>query len=457
MKRSNILFLLLLALSVSHCKKYLEAKPDKKLAIPSTVEDLQALLDNADKLNQMTPSADEASADDYYLNQSTYNALIVPSQQVYIWENPPSLIFGDDDWARIYNSVYTPNVCLDALPAVARTAENGVAWDNVKGSALFFRALGFFRAAVIFASAWDATTADTDDGIVLRLTSDFNEPSVRATLRQTYDQILSDLRTAAPLLPVTPRHVNRPSRTAAYGLLARVFLSMRAYDSCYKYASSCLELKDDLLDYRNPADVNIDNVFAPFTQFNKEVIFSSTLGTYTYEAVYPGYARVDSAFYDSYHVDDLRRYAYFTDLFGDGYSFQGTYDGTFSALFLGLAVDEIYLMRAETHARAGRIGQAMADLNHLLLHRFREGSFTPLEAGTPAEALQLVLAERRKELLFRGLRWMDIKRLNREGAGITLTRRINGQTYTLPPNDKRYALLIPEDIIRLTQIPQNPR
>jgi starch-binding outer membrane protein, SusD/RagB family len=457
MKYSNLLLVLLLAVSSAGCKKYLDAKPDKKLAIPSTTEDLQALLDNAGTLNQMTPSADEASADDYYLTQDTYNSLIVQSQMAYLWENPPSLIFGTDDWAQIYNSIYTPNVCLDALTSLPRTEGNASAWDNVKGSSLFFRALGFFRAATIFANAWDSATADTDYGIVLRLNSDFNAKSVRATMRETYDQVLADLRTAAALLPITPRHVNRPSRTAAYGLLARTFLSMREYDSCYAYANRCLQLKDDLLDYRNPGDVNIDNLFAPFTQFNKEVIFSSTLGSFIYESVYPGYARIDSTFYDSYDENDLRKYAYYMDLFGDGYNFQGTYDGTFSALFVGIAVDEIYLMRAETHARAGRLTEAMADLNHLLVNRWRDGTFTPLEAGSPAEALQLILTERRKELIFRGVRWMDIKRLNKEGAAISITRHINGATYTLPPNDNRYALMIPDDIIRLTGIPQNPR
>ena len=67
------------------------------------------------------------------------------------------------------------------------------------------------------------------------------------------------------------------------------------------------------------------------------------------------------------------------------------------------------------------------------------------------------LKERRKELLFRGLRWSDLKRYNRDGAGISLERTVNGTTYTLPPNDLRYAIAIPEDIIKMTGMPQNPR
>jgi hypothetical protein len=73
------------------------------------------------------------------------------------------------------------------------------------------------------------------------------------------------------------------------------------------------------------------------------------------------------------------------------------------------------------------------------------------------EALNIILIERRKELLMRGLRWMDIKRLNKEDAGIVMKRTINGQTYTLLPNDLRYSFPIPEDVISLSGMQQNPR
>lgn len=57
----------------------------------------------------------------------------------------------------------------------------------------------------------------------------------------------------------------------------------------------------------------------------------------------------------------------------------------------------------------------------------------------------------------RGLRWMDIKRLNKEDYKINLTRNVLGQAYILTPNDPRYALPIPEDIILSSGMPQNPR
>jgi len=68
------------------------------------------------------------------------------------------------------------------------------------------------------------------------------------------------------------------------------------------------------------------------------------------------------------------------------------------------------------------------------------------------------LKERRKELLFRGLRWTDLRRLNLDPRfAVTLARNVSGQIYSLPPEDPRYAWPIPDDEIQASGIPQNPR
>jgi hypothetical protein len=90
-------------------------------------------------------------------------------------------------------------------------------------------------------------------------------------------------------------------------------------------------------------------------------------------------------------------------------------------------------------------------------YRVVTGSFTPYPVMSAAEALDTVLAERRKELAFRGIRWSDLRRLNQEDWNITLTRNLNGTPYTLPPNSKLYTLPIPPDVIQESGIAQNPR
>ena len=102
------------------------------------------------------------------------------------------------------------------------------------------------------------------------------------------------------------------------------------------------------------------------------------------------------------------------------------------------------------------VQEAMDDLNRLLIKRWNAATvYVPVMAVNKQSALETILLERRKELLMRGLRWIDIKRLNKEGHNIVQKRVVNNVVYTLPANDPRYALPIPIDIIRATGMAQN--
>jgi hypothetical protein len=100
----------------------------------------------------------------------------------------------------------------------------------------------------------------------------------------------------------------------------------------------------------------------------------------------------------------------------------------------------------------------MNNLNALLVKRWKTGTFIPLTASNTDDALNKILLERRKELCFRGIRWSDLKRLNKDlKYSKTLVRVLNGQTYTLLPNDPKYVLPIPDNEIRVSGIEQNLR
>ena len=103
----------------------------------------------------------------------------------------------------------------------------------------------------------------------------------------------------------------------------------------------------------------------------------------------------------------------------------------------------------------------MKDLNALLVTRFKKENgkttYREIHDMNSDELLTRILLERRKSLIFRGIRWYDLKRLNRDGANIVLKRKVEGKEFILQPNDLRYALPIPNDIIELSDIVQNPR
>ncbi|MFD1185278.1 RagB/SusD family nutrient uptake outer membrane protein [Pontibacter rugosus] len=446
--------LLLLACTLVACEDFLEEKPDGKLAVPSSLEDLQALLDYVNVLNYNSPAgSSETSADDYYLTTDAWAALFNEGEQrKYTWaeDNLFHIDYYPNDWYSAYERVYYANTVLEGLQRLARTPANAAAWDQVKGQALYHRAQALLNAAFVWTVAYDEATAATDLGLPLRLSTDFGGRSVRASLQETYGQILQDLEQATALLPVTARHVMRPSAPAAHALLARTLLVMGRYAEAGAQADRSLQLYDRLLDY-NTLD---SAVSFPFPPFNPEVLQESQISTP--EPLYISTARVDSTLYRLYAPDDLRKALFFQENADGSQAYRGSYEGN-PTLFAGVATDEVYLIQAETLARAGDVTGALERLNTLLRYRWRTGTFVELTAATPDEALALVLQERRKELLMRGLRWMDIKRLNREGAGITLRRVLDGRAYVLPPGDPRFALPLPEEVIELSGMTQNPR
>jgi len=442
-----------LLIAFAGCKKYLEQKPVSGVDTPDTLPELQGLLDRYNRLNITDPGADEISSDDYYLTTADWQAQNEQHRRMYTWEKDNLFPIPSNDWSSPYSSLYYANTVLEAIDKIEPLPTTITEWNNIKGQAYFWRARIFFRITNIWSLAYDKSTAATDLGIPLRLTTDFNAPSKRNSCQETYTQIINDLKNALQLLTDVPKAVTRPSKPAASGLLARVYLSMREYDSCYKYADIALSYKNTLLNYNNSPEVKPSASF-PFQPFNTEVIFYSLVNTPS--ILLNARAKVDSSLYRSFDANDLRKSLFFRNNNNGTYGFKGGYDGN-NGLFTGICTDELYLMRAEMHARAERLNDAAADLNKLLVTRWKQGTYQPYIFNNKQEALQIILTERRKQLQMRCLRWMDIKRLNKEGFNISLRRNISSQEYVLVPNSPRFALPIPEDIIKMTGMPQNPR
>lgn len=445
MKLANYIILISAMLSAGACNKYLDKKSSDDLLVPTTLKDLQLLMQDADMMNR-SPSYPEMSSDDYFISDEIFAGFDNWEKSMYLWQHPH--LRHTNEWGYMYAPVYTANLALEGLNKIERTPANNVDYDKVKGAALFFRSYHLWQIATTFAQAYDEETAGADYGIVLRTGSDFNVPSKRASVEETYQKIIFDAMESMPLLPDHPSVKALPSKGAVYGLLARVYLSMRKYDSAAKYSGMCLTLNNELINYN---EIDVDAA-SPFQALNKETIFYSCL-PYS-SSLNTGVALIDTVLIEGYADDDLRKRAFLFSS-GDYVGFKGSYTGT-SNLFSGITSSEMYMTRAECYARAGSTQPAMDDLNEVLSNRWVAANFIPFTAASANEALTLVLAERRKELLFRGLRWIDVKRLNKENAGISFKRNIDNQEYLLSPNNPRFALTLPDDIILLTGMPQNP-
>lgn len=434
---------------------FLSKKPLTNLLTPQTVTDYYYIMDIATQV--YLGGLAQVSSDDYTVTfeqmQSSINAT---QRNAYTWEKDIYAGEADiEDWNAPYKNVFYANCVLDGLAGLkdANTPEA----QFVKGWALFSRAYSFYDLTRNFCKAYDASSANTDPGIPLRLSSAINYTLPRASLQQSFDQIFADLSVAVDLLPATrsSSNFNRPGKLAVYALMARMYLDMRNYTQAEKYADLSLDIYKTLIDYNT---VN-GAASIPFAPTNDELIFNSN-GASPYSFMNSGTSggRAAEDLINLYDPNDLRLSVFYTKQPDNSYSRNRGYNGRGFNPFSGLATDELYLVKAECLARRGETTSAMDWLNLLLIKRFSNTvPYVDLTASSPADALSKVLQERRKELVWRCIRWHDIKRLNMEGANITLTREVNGQTYSLPPNDPRYVFPIPTSEISLTGIQQNIR
>ncbi len=167
-----------------------------------------------------------------------------------------------DDWSRdLYNRVNTRNemgIHRNMWPATYQTAalcneiigwvekngpfqdQFGPTWTNrIVGEAHFLRAYTYFTMGRIHGVAYGATANNEGPSIPL-MTQPSKDPFPnprRATVKELYDLLLSDLNTAIRLLPdgfragVDPiEYQDRATRDAARFLLARVHFQMKNFD-----------------------------------------------------------------------------------------------------------------------------------------------------------------------------------------------------------------------------------
>lgn len=453
--------LLICGMSIMSCKKdFLNEKPSTAIVQPNTLDDMVGILDNP-IFSFCSPTLGIASSDEYqYKDYNTYKAILEEvGKNTYIWASD---LYGGQsdlrDWSAPYEAIFYANTAIAGLEKIPLTQNNSDLYKFAKGWAHFNRAYCFYALASIFCKSYDSQTAANDLGLPLKISPDIDVIMPRSTLKETYELIFQDLDIASQLLegkrsPTEKK--NRPSLAAVYAFQARMYLNLRAYEKAELAADSCLALYPNLIDYNN---VKLPNA-VPFSNINEEVIYAgSTIGSVVgiITTARNTYSIIDKSLLDLYEPDDLRFKTYFLSGNG-GYVMNRSYNGAGVYSFSGLATDEVYLIKAECAARRGNFNESMIVLNKLLINRFPPLKFIPKQATTAQKAVEIVLIERRKELIWRGSRWEDLKRLNKEGANITLTRVLNGVTYSLLPNDPKYVFPIPSGEIGLSGIKQNER
>ncbi len=459
MKRIKMkLFSLSMILFFMGCgKSFLEVKSDVSLAIPKKIADYQALLDNSTSLMNQGSShrLGVIGSDELDLKHPDWQSSIsIMYRNAYIWSEDVYQGEQVPDWNDGYERILISNLVLDGLKSIDRNTDP-VAWDHARGGALFFRAFNYYQLAQLFCLPFDSKTAERDLGIPLRLEADITLTSHRATVEEVYNQIINDLDEALSLLPSNVSVKVRPTKLAALALKSKVYLMMGMYEDALLSSDMALDEYDLLLDY-NDIIVSGQYSFANDRgQSNPEVIFHCYFGAIP--LLTQATMNVSGDLLSLYEQTDLRRFIFFNTRPNGSIAFRGSFTGSV-AYFTGLTTSELLLIRAECLTRMDRLQEALEALNRLLRHRYTKGQFIPLESTEKNEILDWIVKERRKELVFRGVRWEDLRRLNKDAKLATaIQRSLGDKVYVLEPNSLRYVWPIPSIVVDLTNMPQNER
>lgn len=434
-----------LVLTLQSCENYLDVKPRSNLVIPETLDDMEQLLDNGTVFAPY-PEMLELQADTYYLEETYWSSMFNQvNKSTYTWERD---IFGTDEgheaWSTPYHKIFYTNAVLDGLEHIERTAANAARYDQIKGAALFLKAEAVYILAQLFAKVYDVRTANEDLGVPVPMSADVNEKVYRPTLQYTFDFITTGLLEAEKLLSDNV-DFSRPSKAATHALLARVYLYMGQYDKALLHSDASLRVFDDMIDLNKQT----------LRDFKQTLLFRYLSPTAQIRNASPS-TFIDRELIASYDPDDKRLTAFFSVNNAGKIVKRNTHNLALYC-FGGFDADEQYLIRAECLARKGDAAAALEDLNHLLKHRIGEVVFEDRNSEDQTQILEWILEERRKELIFRGVRWSDLKRLNRDGYNISLTRTLGDDTYSLAPGDPRWVLPIPRNEISSNGLTQNER
>ena len=444
-------------------KEFLDKRKDISLVVPQTLEDAELLLNHSNQNFGTTPGLQIIAADEYTMDESNLNSLGITERSSFLWSR--DFYQGERfnlDWTYMYSQVYYANTAIELIDRIGNGAgPQKSRADALRGRALFYRAYANWWLAQLFAENYRPGANDGSLGLPLKRTGNIHEDLRVYSLKETYDYIISDLREAKDLLPVIPTGLSMPSKLSCDAFFARIFLDIGEYGEALAHAELAIP-KLTLMDYNKFGLENDSRRPFPalFPSANPEVAYFSSAIPYGCP-VFGNGCRIRRDIYDSYAEGDLRRNLFFFR-FDDQQNvlFRGSYGGaSVNALFTGLALDELLLIQAECLVRKGRGSQAVQVLNGLLETRFNPSSFSPRVHTDDQTTLEMVLLERRKQLLARGLRWSDLKRLNREeGLAVQLKRSFPtiGEVI-LSPGDPRYVFPIPDEEVKRYGLEVYPR
>lgn len=391
-------------------------------------------------------------------------------------------------YAALYGIISNCNFYLERIDDVIakQTSDEYITiLEQYTGEVYTIRALCYSELLRFYCKAYDPAIADEPNlGVVLRKHYSTPERSVRATLRESYNFVISDLEKAEGLLdPDYDAYSSYYMTNAvAHALHARVALYMQDWESAIEHSTEVIGRDTHYI--LDPANIEwnggmtyfdrmwcYDNSYETLWQVGFTPtsmggalgqVFLNFTNDYTY--YYPDYVPAQWVL-DLYVSGDMRYNSYFATL-STGYDhglqwpllvkyygnqeFINNYYIYHVTMPKPFRLAEQYLIRAEAYCRKQNpdFSSASRDISTLREARFASGGSLSLSANN---FIEQIANERVRELYMEGHRLQDIKRwgnLYNNGEGFTRTPQKNslaeGSSISIKANDPRLVWPIPQ-------------
>ncbi len=467
MKKILHTFVLLFLLGFfNSCEKFLDAPYDNRVEI-TDLEDVNLLLANAYPMRADVFT--EILTDNFHhyatTMQASNGATYIP---IYNWEDEYSdaitTATPTHAYGHYYKKVYEANLAIEQLQAIAASSNQK---DALLGEALILRAYNYFSLVNLFGMHYNESTNATNLGVplVLEVPKGNRELYNRATVGEVYSQIDGDLSEGLALMKkgisFVPKTPYRFSLSSVHAFMARINLYKGNWEEVVRYADLVVadrgvtvrRMSEDVVRKSSSTEAFwAQEIMNPTIHPNLLLVNQTNLflcRPFGYRL--GGFYLAHNMFYTTPNSD------YRSHQFSSGgtvidsvalvvkYANQPNNPNAAQARYDCFTMEEVLLNRAEANLRKANpdVGRAMADIEAIRKERFSAANYRVL--ATPAnanEALELVLRERKLELIGQGFRWYDIKRM-----GIQVEHRMirtDPKTANiLLPNDKRTAIQIP--------------
>lgn len=360
-------------------------------------------------------------SDDNYNNLGYYESMF----PFYTWQQDTGVdrqmryVGGDAQyWNQLYERI---NVCNMILALIDGQPEHfptdAVEKERVKGEASFMRGLYYFMLTNLYAQPYVPSTAASVPGMPLKDTEFVEDREFeRASLEETYAQILSDLEQAEKCLEGKARKTRyRVDHTTVCMLLSRVYLYMQNWEKAVGYAEKVLAKNSSLMSLASKsAGQTCLDAACPETLFFMGDYFISTAFNDRRYYIPAWYVSDDMA--GLYAKNDFRKNLYigssqynkvspvFMKVNGQREAW-GSYNSAGSVFTF--RTSEAYLNIAEAAAYMGDWSKAKSTLERFLATRMSGGVEFP-ESGN--DMIDFIRDERAREFLLEGHRWFDLRR-----------------------------------------------